>query len=222
LAIAIDFSEDNINKDFKTPLIDSHEEKEIIRIASINPYTVTSKSIKQTGKLLESGKIKGLKIYLGYLPFYPNNQLYHPFYRLAGKYNVPVIFHTGDTYSQKAKIKYSKPLSIDEVAVEFPQTNFIIAHLGNPWLIDAAEIILKNPNVYADLSGFIVGRNVKCPNIKQIKEALEYCGYEKILYGSDWPLVPMNQYIRLIKKIVPKQYQNKVFYENAKRLFKLN
>jgi uncharacterized protein len=31
--------------------------------------------------------------------------------------------------------------------------NFVICHLGNPWVTDAMEVIYKNPNVVGDISG---------------------------------------------------------------------
>jgi predicted TIM-barrel fold metal-dependent hydrolase len=49
---------------------------------------------------------------------YKGHKFYEPAYQLAQKYDVPVIFHTGDTYSVKAKLKYADPLTIDEVAVD--------------------------------------------------------------------------------------------------------
>jgi pantetheine-phosphate adenylyltransferase len=33
----------------------------------------------------------------------------------------------------------------------------VLAHVGNPWLTDAAEVVYKNVNVWADLSGLVVG-----------------------------------------------------------------
>jgi uncharacterized protein len=44
--------------------------------------------------------------------------------------------------------------------------------------------------------------------------------YDKLLYGSDWPLAPMNVYIDFIKKIVPEEHHRKIFYENALNVFK--
>jgi predicted TIM-barrel fold metal-dependent hydrolase len=188
-------------------------------LLAINPYTF--KNIKDYENIIKSGKAKGFKIYLGYYHFYPNDKIYRQFYKLAEKYNLVVVFHTGDTYSPKGKIKYSHPFNIDEVAVDFPKAKFVIAHLGEPWSQDAAEIVYKNHNVYADLSGLVTGDLKKITNfsIRRVKEALEYCGYDKVMYGSDWPLAPMDKYIALIKKIVPKKEHNKVFYENAKKVF---
>ena len=46
---------------------------------------------------------------------------------------------------------------MDEVAVDHPTREFVLAHVGNPWLTDAAEVVYKNLNVWADLSGLVVG-----------------------------------------------------------------
>jgi predicted TIM-barrel fold metal-dependent hydrolase len=78
-------------------------------------------------------------------------------YALAAKYAVPVMIHCGDTYTPKGKVKYSHPLHVDEVAVDHPDVNFVICHLGNPWLRDCMEVVYKNANVYADISGLVLG-----------------------------------------------------------------
>ena len=56
------------------------------------------------------------------------------------------------------KLKYSQPLIIDEVAVDFPKVKFVIAHCGTPWVADAVEVVAKNKNVYMDLSGLMEGK----------------------------------------------------------------
>ncbi|KAB2927110.1 MAG: amidohydrolase family protein [Candidatus Contendobacter sp.] len=106
---------------------------------------------------LRQGRIKGLKAYLGYLPHGPASPGYAPYYRLAARSQIPVIFHSGDTYAASAKLQYAHPLLIDEVAVDYPDTHFVIAHCGCPWFVDAAEVIYKNANVWADRSGLFVG-----------------------------------------------------------------
>ena len=102
-------------------------------------------------------RVVALKGYLGYLHFEPAHANYRRYYELAAKYKLPVMFHTGDTYSPKAKLKFAHPLGVDEVAVDHPDTRFLICHIGNPWVTDAAEVIYKNMNVWADLSGLVVG-----------------------------------------------------------------
>jgi predicted TIM-barrel fold metal-dependent hydrolase len=44
-------------------------------------------------------KIVAFKAYLGYLHFGPEDPGYVPYYKLAEKYELPVIVHTGDNWS---------------------------------------------------------------------------------------------------------------------------
>jgi hypothetical protein len=106
---------------------------------------------------LKDGKYGCIKIYLGYVKRWAAAEEYKPLYRLAEKYDVAVVFHTGDTYDIDGHIKYADPLTIDEVAVEFRKVRFVIAHLGNPWIQSAAEVAYKNPNVWLDGSALMVG-----------------------------------------------------------------
>src|SRR5206468_12446916 len=50
-------------------------------------------------EVLKQGKVKALKVYLGYLHYGPYHVGYRPYYKLAAKFKTPVVFHTGDTYS---------------------------------------------------------------------------------------------------------------------------
>ena len=61
-------------------------------IAGINPLKAGIQGIVATDKALSDGVFKGLKIYLGYYPFFPHNKIYEKFYMLAQKHNVPVFF----------------------------------------------------------------------------------------------------------------------------------
>jgi predicted TIM-barrel fold metal-dependent hydrolase len=181
--------------------------------------------------------IVALKAYLGYLHFGPEHPNYVPYYRIAANYHLPVIVHTGDNWSTKAKVKYAHPLRMDEVAVDHPEVKFVLAHFGNPWLIDAAEVLFKNENVWADLSGLVVGtaddfkklgEAAKLPDaapglaISDLKKAIGYVeSYKKFLYGSDWPLAPLASYRRLIGTIIPKEHHQEVFRTNAEHVFSL-
>jgi predicted TIM-barrel fold metal-dependent hydrolase len=181
--------------------------------------------------------IVAFKAYLGYLHFGPEDPNYVPYYNLAAKYHLPVIVHTGDNWSTTAKVKYAHPLRMDEVAVDHPDVQFVLAHFGNPWLIDAAEVLFKNANVWADLSGLFVGNDeaiqrllgaAKVPGaasglvVSDLRNAIAYVeGYRKFLHGSDWPLAPMASYRRLIESIIPKEQHQEVFRTNAERLFRL-
>lgn len=201
--------------------------KKIVGVCSINPKKITFNSLKISRDAILNQEIKGFKIHPGHAYVSILNKKYFPFYKLAGKYGCPVIIHTGDLFEKGALLKFSHPLNVDELAVMFPDTTFIMAHLGNPWIIDASEVLYKNDNVYADLSGLLIGKNVAAhPLVKYVKNSIEYTleyveNPNKFLYGSDWPFVKMFDYISLIKKIIPQKYHQRVFYSNSKKLFNL-
>ena len=181
-------------------------------------------------KALKDKSIVALKGYLGYLHFEPWHINYRRYYELAEQHRIPVIFHTGDTYSKKAKLKYAQPLGIDDVAVDHPECNFVIAHFGNPWMLEAAEVIYKNDNVWADLSGFVVGDGKLFSDddwddalsdiASRVLHALHYVEKpNRILYGTDWPLIPMKGYRRFVADLLPEPWHEAVFEANARNLF---
>ncbi|MGN6185147.1 MAG: amidohydrolase family protein [Thermoanaerobaculia bacterium] len=179
---------------------------------------------------LQNGTYRCVKIYLGYVHKYASDDVYQPVYALAEKYDVPVIFHTGDTSSVSAKLKFSDPLTIDEVAVDHPKVRFVIAHCGNPWIESAAEVAYKNPNVYLDGSAFLIGDMTKLSRDQVQRYVIEplnwIFGYvedpNKLMFGTDWPLVNIPSYVDAFKKAIPRKYWKKVFHDNAVKVFKID
>ncbi len=172
------------------------------------------------------GKIRGLKLYPGYEPFFPNDPKLEPVYDFAREHQLPVMIHTGDTYSPKGKLKYSHPLNVDELAVDHPEVNFVICHLGNPWLRDCMEVVYKNENVYTDLSGLVLGNfddRFESYMRKQVQDMLAYgMQSENVLYGSDWPIATMESYLAFMEELkIPPRDRQMMLYENAARLFRI-
>ena len=201
-------------------------------IGVADPRRRDPEHLERVERQLESGRVKGLKAYLGYLHHGPASPGYVPYYRLAARYQIPVIFHSGDTYAASAKLKYAHPLLIDEVAVDHPETNFVIAHLGCPWFLDAAEVIYKNANVWADLSGIFVGdaaafaalaaRGRLQRTVERLREALEYAERpDRFLYGTDWPLAPMAAYRAFLAPLLDDPAWRRLGADNARALFRL-
>ncbi len=178
-------------------------------------------------RALSSPHCVGIKIYLGYFPYYASDPLYKPIYELALAHDLPVVFHTGDTANPAGRLKYSHPLTVDDIAVDYPQLKIVLAHFGNPWLVDAAEVAKKNHNVYIDLSGLAVGkidvnafRSRYAGYVSQLETWLAYLDrYDRVLYGTDWPLVNLRSYQALIRSIVPQDAWENVFFNNACEVF---
>lgn len=195
-------------------------------VAGVSYLHFDERYLDELRMYLQEGSVRGLKIYPGYEPFYPFDPKLEPVYALAEEFGVPVMIHSGDTYDPKGKVKYAHPLHIDEVAVDHPNVNFIICHIGNPWIRDCMEVVYKNRNVYTDISGLVLGdftdrfeRYMR----EQLHDMLLY-GVEpdNVLFGTDWPISSMESYLDFMEEIkLPAKDMNKIMYENAARLFKL-
>lgn len=176
---------------------------------------------------LASGRFRCIKVYLGYVHQYAYDPGYEPAYKLAEKYHVPVVFHTGDTDSRKAKLKYADPLTIDEVAVDHPKVTFVLAHAGNPWIEAAAEVAYKNPNVVIDGSAFLIGKLQDYPPetletyvVQPLRWVFGYVNDPaKLMFGTDWPLTEIGPYLEVFKRAIPKEHWKAVFHDNAARVY---
>jgi predicted TIM-barrel fold metal-dependent hydrolase len=198
-----------------------------VRVVAGIPYALATEGrLEDVREGLRTGEIRGLKLYPGYEPYYPNDPGLEPVYRLAEEFGVPVMIHSGDTFTPRGKLKYAHPLHVDDVAVDHPAVNFVICHLGSPWFRDCMEVVYKNKNVYTDISGLVLGDfsdRFESYMEKQLQEMLLY-GVEpdKVLYGSDWPIASMESYLDFMEEMhLPEKDRRKIMWENAAKLFGL-
>lgn len=173
----------------------------------------------------------GIKLYPGYNHVYIYDDIYDPVYALARKYGKPVAVHTGLTATDRALLKYSHPLTLDEAAVKYPDVQFVMCHIGNPFLQDAVAVLEKNHNVAVDLSGLLEGKihdmdrflKMKKGYISMLRDWLVYLDrYDSVIFGTDWPLANLGDYVAFIKAFIPKRHWQAVFFDNANRIYQLS
>jgi len=174
----------------------------------------------------KDGFIKGMKLYCGYENYYPYDKRYQQVYDLCVEFKAPVMIHTGDIFLKQGKLRFSHPLNIDEVAVDNPELKVVMCHLGNPWILDCQEVLYKNKNVSADISGLFYGEYGAKSELymsKRIKELLSYVGDPRcLLYGTDWPISDMGFYQEFFNKVKLKPHdRDLIMFKNAKVLFGL-
>jgi len=177
---------------------------------------------------IRDGVVKGIKLYPGYDKYPINDPSLESVFRIAGKYDVPVMIHCGDTYARDAKVRMAHPLLVDDVAVDYPDVRFVICHLGNPWFQDTAEVLYKNDNVYADISGLILGNftyEFERYLVARVKDMIMYMGKpgRQLMYGSDWPLVDMGPYVRFLESLEfdDEAWEN-IAWRTAAELFRID
>jgi hypothetical protein len=248
----VDFTLDGLRKDFKKYnivkavalpeetgenfVVDNEKIKKLvlenpdifIGACTVNPLKYKPENLVKIEEDIKKGIFKAIKLFPGYEAFFPNQKECNPIYELAEKAKIPILIHTGDTNDPKSRLKYSQPLNVDDVAVSFPNINFVLCHLGNPWIMDAVEVLYKNKNAYADLSGFVAGKGdlIFKKYYKGRANAMmegifyEFSNVDKLMFGTDYPLTNYDFYIKFIRRLkLGKKEFNKIFFENAAKLF---
>jgi predicted TIM-barrel fold metal-dependent hydrolase len=196
-------------------------------VAGISYLSYKERDLREIADYLRSGAVKGLKLYPGYEPFYPYDKRCQVLYDLAMEFDVPVMIHSGDTFNPKGKVRFSHPLNIDDVAVDNPGLKIVICHIGNPWIRDCMEVVYKNKNVYADISGLVLGdftSKFRKFMLDQVKEMVLYAGEPKyLLYGTDWPICRMRTYIPFVRGLgLSADAEERIMWKNAAALFKID
>ncbi|HEX8906282.1 MAG TPA: amidohydrolase family protein [Longimicrobiaceae bacterium] len=186
-----------------------------------------ARDLPRLRELVTARRVKALKLYPGYEPFHLSAPEMRPVYELAAEHGVPVMIHTGDTFEATARVRFAHPLEVDDVAVDHRETNFVVCHLGNPWLMDAAEVIYKNSNVFGDLSGFTVGDwqpRFEQLMARKVDEVVAYVNDPtKLMFGSDWPISDLGGYLRFLRRLdLTDEERDGILWRNAARVFRLS
>lgn len=195
-------------------------------VAGVDVPRLGADQIGRLSGLLRSGRIRALKLYPGYQPFFLTDSEVHPVYRLAAEFGVPVMIHTGDTYNPSARIKHAHPLQVDDLAVDFRDVTFIICHLGNPWFTDAMQVIYKNENVFGDISGFTLGEfqpRYERLALGKVNETAAFINDPcKLMFGTDWPISDIGSYVRFAERLeITTEEREGLMWRNAARVFGL-
>jgi len=114
-----------------------------IPFASINPHR-GAEGVREARRLIRDFGVKGFKFHPSVQEFFPNDRMAYPLYEAIAEAKLPALFHTGQTGVGAAtrggggvRLKYSQPMLLDDVAVDFPEMPIILAHPSFPWQEEA-------------------------------------------------------------------------------------
>ena len=172
----------------------------MVAFASIDPHKGKF-GAREARRLIADG-VRGFKFHPTCQGFFPNDRMAYKLYEVIAEHKLPAIFHSGHSGIGTGmpggggmRLKYSNPIHVDDVAVDFPDMKIIIAHPSWPWQDEALSVCLHKQNVYIDLSGwspkYFPAQLVQYANT-QLKK--------KILFGSDFPLIPPDRWIKDFKE----------------------
>jgi uncharacterized protein len=168
----------------------------LIPFASIDPAKGRL-GAREARRLITDYGVRGFKFHPSLQGFYPNDRQAYVLYEAIAEAKLPAVFHTGQTGvgarvrgGLGVRLKYSNPMLLDDVAVDFPDMTIILAHPSFPWQDEALAVATHKPNVYIDLSGW--SPKYFPPNLVQYANTLLK---ERVLFGSDYPAITPERWI---------------------------
>jgi predicted TIM-barrel fold metal-dependent hydrolase len=137
--------------------------------------------------LISKYEVRGVKIHPPHQLLYPNSYRteglkgLETVYTMAEDNGLPVMIHTGTSIFPKAIVRFGDPLTLDDVAVDFPKLKIIMAHGGRPfWTQEAFFLLRRHRNLFLDVSSIPPKRLLHYfPRLEEVAH--------KTLFGSDWP-----------------------------------
>lgn len=169
----------------------------LIPFASLDPHRGRA-AVRRARRLVEEHGVRGFKFHPSLQAFWPGDRLAYPLYEAIEELGVPAVFHSGQTGIGAGlpggggiRLKYSNPIALDDVAVDFPDLTIVCAHPSVPWQDEALAVATHKPNVYIDLSGWSP-RYFPPQLVRQANSILK----RKVLFGSDFPAITPDRWLR--------------------------
>jgi uncharacterized protein len=196
----------------------------LIPFASIDPAK-GKMGAREARRLVNEFGVRGFKFHPTIQGFYPNDRMAYVLYEAIAEAGAIALFHTGQTGvgagmrgGNGMRLKYSDPMYIDDVAVDFPDMRIVLAHPSFPWQEEALAVATHKPNVYIDLSGW--SPKYFPPILVRYANTLLR---EKVLFGSDWPMITPERWLADFEKIdIKPENRPLILKENAIRLLGLS
>jgi predicted TIM-barrel fold metal-dependent hydrolase len=196
-----------------------HRER-LLPVGSVNPLHEMNVR-DEIRRVLDLG-IRMIKIHPLHQLFSPNayrGELWQlaEIYRECETRGVPVMFHTGTSIFPRARNVFADPMPIDDVAIDFPKLNIILAHAGRPLFGETAMFLARrHANVRLDLSG--IPPKALLSYVPRLAALAGKC-----LWGTDWPspgVVSMRRNVEEFRALgLGEDVERKILWENAAALF---
>ncbi|WP_031037156.1 amidohydrolase family protein [Streptomyces sp. NRRL F-5650] len=195
----------------------------LVPFASVDPHKGRA-GVREARRLVEEHGVRGFKFHPSIQAFSPNDRMAYPLYEAIEELGVPALFHTGQTGIGAGlpggggiRLKYSDPMLVDDVAVDFPELRIILAHPSFPWQDEALAVATHKPYVYIDLSGW--SPKYFPPQLVRYANTLLK---DKVLFGSDYPVITPDRWLADFDRLdIRPEVRPRILKDNAARLLGL-
>jgi len=215
-----------VPNDYIAKIVDL-DPKKFIGFGGINP--LDDNAVEEIEHCICELGLYGIKLHPAQQGFFVNDRKIYPIYEKCEELGIPVMIHLGAGFSRYTPLKYSIPMLLEDVLIDFPDLKIIIAHLGRPWEHETCSLLRKYPNAFADIS-ILFSTPFRLYN--DLIFAIEFKVDNKLFFGSDYPFAKPNNCLKVLKDInkyaegtglpkIPQTTIEKILDENIRRVMKI-
>ena len=162
----------------------------------------------------------GAHLYPHWFGLAPDHAKYYPYYAKCAELGVPIMMQVGHNlvYTRERRLpSVGRPITLDQVAIDFPELTLIGIHIGVPWTDEMISMCWKHPNVYTAGDAY-APRHWPASYVHY----LNTYGRDKVLFGTDWPVIDPERAVREVKELgLRPESERALMRDNALRVFKL-
>ena len=162
----------------------------------------------------------GAHLYPHWFGLAPDHARYYPYYARCAELGIPIMMQVGhclDYRRDRILESVGRPITLERVAIDFPELTIIGIHLGWPWTEEMIAMSFKHANVYIAADAYAP----KHWPAEYVRYADSW-GSDKCLFGTDWPVIGPERAIQEIDGLgLRPESRRKLLRDNAARIFGL-
>ena len=155
-------------------------------LAGVDPFRGMT-GLRDLERAVKEMGFVGAHLYPHWFELAPDHAKYYPYYAKCAELEVPIMMQIGHNlvYSQNRRLpSVGRPITLDQVAIDFPELTLIGIHIGVPWTDEAISMAWKHDNIYLAGDAYAPKHWPKA----FVHYANTY-GSHKVLFGTDWPVI---------------------------------
>ena len=163
----------------------------------------------------------GAHLYPHWFELAPDHAKYYPYYAKCCELDIPIMMQVGQNliYQRDRRLpSVAKPITLDQVAIDFPELKLLGIHIGIPWADEMIAMAWKHQNVF-------IGVDAYAPRYwpESVVHYLNSYGREKVLFGTDWPVIdPVRAMAEIDELDLKPAARENLLRNNALRVFNLD
>ncbi len=188
-------------------------------LAGVDP-TRGMQSLRDLEYAVKEYGFVGAHLYPHWFGLPPDHARYYPIYAKCCELEIPIMMQVGHCLRyQRERILPSvgRPITLDQIAIDFPELVLIGIHLGYPWTEEMISVAWKHENVY-------IGSDAYAPRHwpESFVHFINTWGKDKVLFGTDWPVIDPERAVTEIDTLeLRPESKQKFLRDTALRLFRL-